>query len=109
MAIGDITWQAYQAALSSAILALSPGGSQDFISARIFVAQGKLTALALADKVAAAGTSVDLLVGELDKVLAMITEVEMRQAMKTTNGRLIKTGLASEGHRKGWDGGLLHP
>ena len=106
MATGDVSWPQYQSTMGAAILALD---TSDFLTARLRVTQAKLIALGLGDAVSAGGTSVQLLVGECDKTLDMITELEKRAAMKTAQGRFIKTGLANDGHGRGWDGGVLHP
>jgi hypothetical protein len=105
----DITWDSYQTTVNAAFTKLAQGATQDFVGARLAVAQAKLIALGLGNKVSAQSTSVDLLCQELDKVLAMITEAQMRQDMASVNGRFIRTGLSNDGHKRGREGGILHP
>ena len=109
MAVGDITWPNYQATISTAVTFLDPNGTLDFLQARLAVARAKLIATGLGDSVSAQGTSVALLAAETNSVLTMITELEIRYGMKNAAGRFIKMGAADTGHRKGWNGGILHP
>lgn len=107
MAVGDITWANYQATISTAVSALDPTTTVDLNKARIAIARAKLIAIALGDAVAAQGTSVDLVVGECDKVLQMLLEYQIQSGMSNSGGRFIKTGLANENHKRGWADGIL--
>lgn len=109
MAVSDVTWVNFQATISTALAALDDTTSVDLNKARIAVARAKLIAIGLGDAVAAQGTSVDLVCGECDKVLAMILEIQVQRGMSLSGGRFIKLGLANEGHKKGWSDGVLHP
>lgn len=101
-----INWPTYQAFFATAADALTSG---DYVGARRAALQAKMVALGLGASVSASGTSVQLLISEAGKLIDEITALAMQDAMKSTGGRLIRTGLKNEGRRYGGgDGGVRH-